>query len=702
MSDIRFVAKAYLDMGWAVVPVKPDSKKGPVGWNKKVYGVADFSDGDNIAVKCGEPSGWLTDVDCDALEASHASRLMLPDTGLIHGRAGKPDSHYWFITENSKSAQYTDVQDDGSKGQMLIEVRSSGGYTVLPPSIHPSGEPIVWTMEREPLRVAWDVLQNGTRDAAIVSLLARHWPGSGGRHHFAGHLAGFFLQAKIPSAHVMRLIKACLEVARDPDPGDRIALVTSTIAKFEGGEKVTGGPKLADEVGAGVVARLRSWLKLQDIDAIEDFNRVHFFVRLGKDAVIGREDARTGVVFQQPQALHIEYANKKIITGEGKDGKPEFKPLFPAWLEHDRRRSYEEVVFAPPPRKARDQDYNLWQGYAVQPEPGDCSLLLEHLHENICDGNEEHFIFLMNLLAQTVQEPGTPSGIATVLRGGQGTGKGLFVRAIGDLFGRKHYTQLDKVEQLTGHFNAALSGKIIVFADEAFWAGDKREAGALKRLITEPTLHIVRKGIDGVDEDNHVHLFMATNNDWSWPADMDDRRGFLLKVSEKRKQDHRYFGAIMEQLKSGGLQGLLAMLLEYRIDRELLRHAPHTDERRVQQGKSLEPVHEWWHECLHEGHVGQLGWPGGEWIPVGGIYSAYSDWTSAMKRGRLLSNVEFGRKMGSLMSAEKTKAVNRGKEITRCLKLRALEEARQLFDQVLGSPGDWPEISNEPTLKDPF
>lgn len=65
-----------------------------------------------------------------------------------------------------------------------------------------------------------------------------------------------------------------------------------------------------------------------------------------------------------------------------------------------------------------------------------------------------------------------------------------------------------KVDQIAGRFNSQLSAKVIVFADEAFFAGDKREAGALKRLITEPTLMIERKGIDSASEDNHVHLFI--------------------------------------------------------------------------------------------------------------------------------------------------------------------------------------------------
>jgi hypothetical protein len=39
---------------------------------------------------------------------------------------------------------------------------------------------------------------------------------------------------------------------------------------------------------------------------------------------------------------------------------------------------------------------------------------------------------------------------------------------------------------------------MLLFADEAFWAGDRKGEGALKRMVTEPTLFIEQKGIDPI------------------------------------------------------------------------------------------------------------------------------------------------------------------------------------------------------------
>lgn len=670
-----------------MVPLVQGEKRASTSWRKKIYAPADFKATDGIAGKCGEPSGHRVDVDCDAPEAIDAAKLLIPHTGLIHGRPGKPSSHYWFICPGIATKQYTDVKDSGDKTQMIVELRSTGGYTALPPSGHPSGDTLEWESERDPMIIQPDELYEIATNVALTAFVVRHWGDLD--HTSMGHLAGFWLQGGMDANRLLRLFKTIGQLAPGNHSQEILAFAQTTISKHAAGDRVTGGPKLAEFMGEVAVSKMRGWLKFKDNDVLEEMNTRHFVVTMGKDTVVGREDMPGGIVFQQPRALDIEYANRTVVMGQDKKGNPLVKPLFREWLQSKTRRSYRRVVFSPPPLVADETDYNLWSGYAMEPTAGDCSLFLQHMRDNICSGNEEHYEYLLNLLALTVQEPGTPSGVATVLRGKPGTGKGVFVRTIGDLFGRKHYTQLDKVDQLAGHFNAALSGKIIVFADEAFWAGDKREVGALKRLITEPTLHIVRKGIDGTDEENHVHLFMATNEKWSWPAMMNERRGFLLEVSTAKMQDSAYFGKLLAQLDEGGRAALLHLLLNLKVDRGLIKRIPLTKELRIQQNKSLPALEEWWHECLHEGTLGTLTF--GSWAPVAGLYKIYEEWSSK-RRLRLVSIVEFSRELGAFISAEKSKTRKVAKKHDRYYNIRTLEDARCYFDEQIGSQGEWPEI----------
>lgn len=686
--------KQYIEDGWQVVPLVKGEKRASSSWQKKVYSPDDFSDDDGIAGKCGEPSGWRVDVDLDSVEAIQAAKMLLPNTGLIHGRPNKPDSHYWFICENIKTTQFTDVRGTDGKTSMLVEIRSTGGYTALPPSLHPSGDLLAWTITRPPLTMTAEDLYAAVRSVAIAALLARHWPGPGARHAAVGHLAGFLSQGGVDSPTVVEIIKAAATIAADPDLHDRVNFASNTVAKFRAGENVTGGPKLAEFIGDDVVAKMRGWLKLADLDAIEEMNAKHFWVRMGKDDVIGREDD-DHVVFQKVRSLYSEYANRKVKIGEDKNGDEKFMPLFQAWLEAKNRRSYRKVTFAPPPRICTPDDYNLWRGYAIEPASGDCGLFLEHLLEIICSGETEHFEYLLDLVALTIQQPGTPSEVATVLRGEPGTGKGTFVRALGRIFGR-HFVHLDKVEQLAGTFNAALSGKVIVFADEAFWAGDKREVGALKRLISEPTLHIVRKGIDGTDEPNSIHLFMATNEDWAIPAMLKERRFFALNVSSKYLGQQSYFAKLEKHLQDGGLAAFLDLMIKRPVDHANIRVVPKTKELRVQQNQSLTLELKWLQEMLYDEKLGF-----GDWASVADIYGAYELW--AKGRGRMLDKLEFGRRMSSLLSAEKTKAKRLNGNVERCINLRTLEDMRKMFDVALGTESDWPDSQSASTTSNiPF
>lgn len=427
-------------------------------------------------------------------------------------------------------------------------------------------------------------------------------------------------------------------------------------------------------------------------DAFEEMNRKHFWVRIGKDDCIGREDDPTGVIFQRVSALYSEYANRYVEVGTNDKDQPQFKPLFKAWLESKSRRTYRQVVLAPPPCKADSRDYNLWQGFAIEPAEGDCSLFLAHLRDIICSGNDEHYAYLLNLLAFTIQEPGKPSQVAVVLRGKPGTGKGMFVHALGRIFGRRHYVQLDRIDHLVGNFNAALSGKILVFADEAFWAGDnKREIGVLKRLITEPTLQITRKGVDTSEEANHVHLFMATNEEWSVPAQMRERRFFALKVSDARIGDLPYFDRLGQSLDAGGLAAFFHQMLHRPIDRALIRRVPITQELLVQQAQSLPLVQQWWESCLFDGEIGELQWD--SWEPVAELHKLYEKWvTPRTGQGQSLSINPFSEQMRGFLSAEgESKSVynSRLKKSVRSLKLRTLEDARAYRDaQMNNAPAE--------------
>lgn len=301
---------------------------------------------------------------------------------------------------------------------------------------------------------------------------------------------------------------------------------------------------------------------------------------------------RQEIDLQEAAGFMRMYGNQFVEVGKS------VMPLGKWWLSHPNRRTYTTIVFDP--KSDHPSALNLWRGFAVDALPGDCSLYLEHLRKNLCGGNHEWYEYLIGWMANAVQNPGVPAGTAVVLRGRQGTGKGFFAKTFGHLFGC-HYRVVTNPDHLVGKFNAHLEDAVVVFADEALYAGNKKHENTLKSIITEETLPVEAKFQDARECRNCIHLIMASNEDWVVPASLDDRRFFVLRVSDDRRQDSKYFRSIKDQMEAGGYQALLHFLLTYDLSTFNQYIVPKTDELRQQQRQSLSPIQAFWFRRLSEG-----------------------------------------------------------------------------------------------------
>lgn len=322
------------------------------------------------------------------------------------------------------------------------------------------------------------------------------------------------------------------------------------------------------------------------------------------------------------------YQNRQILIGMTRQGKPQYRPMGEYWLESPYRRQYRKMVMRP--EGAAAWCYNLWRGWTVQPsEEGDWSLLRQHIYDNLCSQSDEAFDYVINWWARTVQKPELPIGTALVLRGAKGTGKSSFARAFGELFGQ-HFLHVTNSKAVTGNFNSHLRDCVVLFADEAVWAGNRSEEGALKGMITEPTIVIEGKGRDMVTCRNMIHLVVAANADWAVPAGMDERRFCVLEVSDAKKQDSDYFRAIQKQLQNGGQARLLHDLLARDVRKFDPAKVPQTEGLLNQKIQSLEPFALWWYQCLNEGRLYQ---EQGEFWEEARADLAYKSYTTFCREG---------------------------------------------------------------------
>lgn len=290
MSDSRFLVQRYLSEGWAVLPV-PSGRKAPEAkdWTTRTFGESDFNADDNIGIRLGEPSGHLVDVDLDCPEAVAAARVIMVPTDRKHGRQGVGISHYWYYASGiEKTERWLDTD-----GKVLVEMRSTGGQTIVPNSTHTSGEQLYWEVDGVPSDLPGDlpptveaeILRLAARSTATAALLARHWP-SGARHNTAGHIAGFLAARNLAAKEIEDIVRTAATIAGDEEVEDRARVARDTVMNFDAGSKIAGGPHLEAEIGAEVVKLLIKWYgsntAIHD-RLIQEMNQTRFGATVGKD-----------------------------------------------------------------------------------------------------------------------------------------------------------------------------------------------------------------------------------------------------------------------------------------------------------------------------------------------------------------------------------------------------------------------------------
>ncbi|MCY2976682.1 MAG: phage/plasmid primase, P4 family [Planctomycetota bacterium] len=167
-------AQQYTQRGWAVIPVPHRSKNpGFKGWERLRLSAECLpsrfkGSPKNIGVLLGEPSGWLIDIDMDHPRVVELAPKYLPPTSAVFGRPSNPRSHWLYrATSPVVSKQFR-----SKSAGMIVELRSTGGQTVFPPSVHESGEDVSWCNESiEPAEVHPDVIIKSVKQLAEAVLI---------------------------------------------------------------------------------------------------------------------------------------------------------------------------------------------------------------------------------------------------------------------------------------------------------------------------------------------------------------------------------------------------------------------------------------------------------------------------------------------------------------------------------------------------
>jgi hypothetical protein len=382
-----------------------------------------------------------------------------------------------------------------------------------------------------------------------------------------------------------------------------------------------------------------------------------------------------------------QYLNEYLDEGKKR------KPVGHVWLTHPHRRQYGGIICAP--NQEVPGYLNLWKGFAVEPCAGDWTMFREHIRNVICAGEEALYEYVVAWLGHAVQYPNRLPEVALALRGGRGAGKGMFARTFGELFGQ-HYLQIANTKHLTGHFNAHLQDAIVLFADEAFWAGDKAGESVLKMLVTEPVIPIARKGQDVIQVKNMLHIIIASNHEWVVPAGMDERRFCVIDVSNERQQDHSYFARLQTEMNTGGKAAMLYDLLNHKITVNL-RDVPRTTALEEQKTFSMRPEEKWLLDRLMAGRWSDNDSEWGSCVLKERVYGSYS---AALQNARF-SRVSMQTELGIFLAKVFPSLTGTRRRLNGILQqfwvFPTLAECRAQFDDYSRMRHDWSEREEEST-----
>jgi hypothetical protein len=360
---------------------------------------------------------------------------------------------------------------------------------------------------------------------------------------------------------------------------------------------------------------------------------------------------------------------------------------------------YDGFVFDPCAGPVVKNHLNYWEGWAVEPKAGDWSLIRNHIHTVIAP---EHGDYVIKWVAWLLQNPEKRAEVAIVLRGAKGAGKGQFVEIILDITGQ-HGRHLSSEDHTTGRFNGHFLNCIFAFADEAFWAGDKKLEGPLKRMITERTLMVEKKYHDAAEVKNMLKLIIATNEDWAVPATADERRFAVFDVTDIHQQEQAYFDALMAEKQNGGIAAMMHELMNMDLgDFHPRQDVPKTAALNEQAQFSEDPVQMVLRRCLE---IGTL--PGTNQIYNDNVanivaYPHLKEYIDRQAFGRSITSTKIGRTLASVRGVRKlndhvmqidVKEDENGEKTPVYKRVTAyefppLDEVRTSFDPN----ADWPKV----------
>ena len=331
--------------------------------------------------------------------------------------------------------------------------------------------------------------------------------------------------------------------------------------------------------------------EITKLEIVVELNRQYKFIRSSEQNNILRitPDKNTGHNRYKAQPLakmRANFANKNVCNPTIERGqKGHVQNKFDIWYKHPFREEYEDVIYKPlnPLHMGNIHTFgdskflNVFEGWPHAPIKGRWKKCKRFFFEVVCNGDEEKFKWLLGRIASIIQDPcGARIETFIAIIGDMGTGKSFFIQLVNELFGKNAIYAIGS-DIFLSKFKEHLVDKILVCADETKIETES-EMKIIRGLTSAKKIAIEAKYKSITEEDNWVNLIIACNEIDIIRAAPGERRAAIFKLSNKYRNDRKYFKGIKKELDNGGYEAMMYDLLHRKISDVNLHEPPFADE----------------------------------------------------------------------------------------------------------------------------
>lgn len=249
------------------------------------------------------------------------------------------------------------------------------------------------------------------------------------------------------------------------------------------------------------------------------------------------------------------------------------------WGDHPRREVVnEELVVFDPRRPPTDGSVcNLWAGWPIEAAMGSeedqqaVRRWLRVLHY-ACGESDAVMDWLLKWIAYPLRHPGAKMRTSVIMHGPEGSGKNTVWDAIRRIYGR-YGIQIGQT-QLEQQWCDWISAKLFIVGNEVLHRQEQvHQKGRLKSLITEQTIRVERKFMNGRTEGNFANLVFLSNELIPLNIDPGDRRFLVVWTPPAHPDGYAFYRGLGEDaMPDSTVQALYHYLLQVELD----DFGPHT------------------------------------------------------------------------------------------------------------------------------